>query len=138
MIGLSLGVVRQNKVNTDLVVIQMLGGQLTCASHWLRIVRAKRRRTEASSTRVLTVATGDAAARAAVVKGRHAAHRWERLQTVKWDAMGQKEFLETLVLVDDSIAIGNARSVEFLETEHFVFESLDVHLLAFSMCSENG
>lgn len=138
MIGLSLGVVRQNKVNTDLVVIQMLGGQLTCASHWLRIVGAKRRRTEASSTRVLTVATGDAAARAAVVRGRHAAHRWERLQTVKWDAMGQEKFLETLVLIDNGVTIGDARSIKFLEAKYFVFESLDVHLLAFSMCSENG
>jgi hypothetical protein len=52
--------------------------------------------------------------------------------------MGQKEFLETLVLIDDSVAIGDARSIKFLETKHFVFESLDVHLLAFSMCSENG
>jgi hypothetical protein len=78
MVGLPLGVVRQNKINADLVVIQMLGGQLTCASHWLRVLGAKRR-TEASSTRVLAVATGNAAAGAAVVRCRHATHRWERL-----------------------------------------------------------
>jgi len=49
--------------------------------------------------------------------------------------MGQEKFLETLVLIDNGVTIGDARSIKFLEAKYFVFESLDVHLLAFSMCS---
>lgn len=133
--GLALGVVRQDKINANLVVVQMLAGQLTCTSHRLGILMAERRRAEVASAGILTIAAGDAAARAAVVRRRHAAHWRERLQAVEWNAVGQEEFSETLVLVDDSVAIGYARSVEFLEAEHFMFESLDVHFLTFSVCS---
>jgi hypothetical protein len=116
----------------------MLARQLACTSHGFGILRAERRGTEVAGAGFLTVAARDAAAGAAVVRRRHATHGRERLQAVERDAVRHEEFSKALVLINDGVAVRDAGTVELFETEYFVFESLDVHFLAFSVCSTMG
>jgi hypothetical protein len=52
--------------------------------------------------------------------------------------MGDKQFSESLVLHDDSIAVGHAGCVELLQSKYLLFEGLDVHFLALSVRPGGG
>lgn len=161
----ALGVVRQDKVYANLVIVEMMAGKLRgvgTANVLLMLmlmvlmlchgsIGGQRRHlvmrhgqgrgigqvggAVASAFRDLRVTAGDAAARAGIVAAVGPLELDGSLAKVIRDAVLGENGLETGVLLHHPVALAGGVGEDFLETEDFLLEGFDVHLLAFSVCS---